>query len=53
MLADVEKILALADVPYQSTPATCSRPPFPPYLFRGVLVNDLVVEVTRPFSGRA
>ena len=53
MLADVEKILSLADVPYQFNDGHLQQdpPPFPPYLFRDVLVNDLVVEVTRAVLG--
>ena len=53
MLADVEKILALADVPYQFNDGHLQQdpPPFPPYLFRDVLVNDLVVEVTGAVLG--
>ena len=53
MLADVGRILALADVPYQFNDGHLQQdpPPFPPYLFRDVLVNDLVVEVTRAVLG--
>ena len=53
MLADVESILALADVPYQFNNGHLQQdpPPFPPYLFRDVLVNDLVVEVTQAVLG--
>ena len=53
MLADVAEILALADVPYQFNDGHLQQdpPPFPPYLFRDVLVNDLVVEVTQTVLG--
>lgn len=53
MLADVESILALADIPYQFNNGHLQQdpPPFPPYLFRDVLVNDLVVEVTQAVLG--
>ena len=53
MLADVDKILALDDVPYQFNDGHLQQdpPPFPPYLFRDVLVNDLVVEVTQAVLG--
>ena len=53
MLADVEPILALADIPYQFNSGHLQQdpPPFPPYLFRDVLVNDLVVEVTQAALG--
>jgi hypothetical protein len=53
MLADVDKILALDDVPYQFNDGHLQQdpPPFPPYLFRDVMVNDLVVEVTQAVLG--
>ena len=53
MLADVAEILALDEVPYQFNYGHLQQdpPPFPPYLFRDVLVNDLVVEVTRTVLG--
>ena len=53
MLADVAEILALDDVPYQFNRGHLQQdpPPFPPYLFRDVLVNDLVVELTRAVLG--
>ena len=53
MLADVEEILALSDVPYQFNDGHLQQdpPPFPPYLFRDVLANDLVVEITQAVLG--
>ena len=53
MLQDVAKILALDDVPYQFNDGHLQQepPPFPPYLFRDVLVNDFVVEITRAVLG--
>lgn len=53
MIADVEEILALDDVPWQFRDGHLQQdaPPFPPYLFRDVLVNDLVVEITHAILG--
>ena len=53
MLADVAAILALDDVPYQFNDGHLQQdpPPFAPYLFRDVLLNDLVVEITRAVLG--
>jgi hypothetical protein len=53
MLADVAEILALDNVPFQFNGGHLQQdpPPFPPYLFRDVLVNDFVVEVTRTVLG--
>ncbi len=53
MLADVDEILALDDVPYQFKNGHLQQdpPPFPPYLFRDVLANDLVVDVTQAVLG--
>ena len=53
MLADVAAILALDDVPYQFNDGHLQQdpPPFPPYLFRDVLLNDLVIEITRFILG--
>ena len=47
------KILALSNVPYQFNNGHLQQdpPPFPPYLFRDVLANDLVVEVTQAVLG--
>ena len=53
MLADVAAILALDDVPFQFNDGHLQQdpPPFPPYLFRDVLANDFVVEITRAALG--
>lgn len=53
MLTDVESILALDDVPYQFNDGHLQQdpPPFPPYLFRDVLNNDFVVQITRAALG--
>ena len=53
MIADVESILALDDVPFQFNDGHLQQdpPPFPPYLFRDVLVNDFVVQITRAALG--
>lgn len=53
MIADVEEVLALDDVPWQFRDGHLQQdaPPFPPYLFRDVLVNDLVVEITHAILG--
>ena len=54
MLADVTAILALDDVPFQFNDGHLQQdpPPFPPYLFRDVLVNDFVVGITRAALGK-
>ena len=53
MLADVESILALDNVPFQFNDGHLQQdpPPFPPYLFRDVLFNDFVVQITRAALG--
>ena len=53
MVADVADILALDNVPFQFNDGHLQQdpPPFPPYLFRDVLVNDFVVQITRAALG--
>lgn len=53
MLADAEKILARQDTPFNFNVGNIQQmpPPFPPYLFRDVLVNDMVIAVTRAVLG--
>lgn len=53
MLADVTDILALDNIPFQFNDGHLQQdpPPFPPYLFRDVLVNDFVVQITRAALG--
>lgn len=54
MLADTAEILARTDIPFNFNRANIQQdpPPFPPYLFRDVLVNDLVISITRAILGR-
>ncbi len=53
MVADVADILALDNVPFQFNDGHLQQdpPPFPPYLFRDVLFNDFVVQITRATLG--
>jgi hypothetical protein len=53
MLEDLPRILARPDAPFNFNTGNVQQdpPPFPPYLFRDVLVNDLVIAVTRATIG--
>ncbi len=53
MLEDVRTILQRTDIPTQFTAGNIQQdpPPFPPYLFRDVLVNPIVVAVTKSILG--
>ena len=53
MLADAAKIAALDQVPYQFKTGHLQQdpPPFPPYLFRDVLVNAFAIDVTHALLG--
>jgi len=53
MLEDVDKILTRSDVPFNFNSGNLQQdpPPFPPFLFRDVLLNDLVIEVTHSILG--
>ncbi len=53
MLEDVARILARKDVPFNFNSGNLQQdpPPFPPYLFRDVLLNDLVIAVTHAVLG--
>lgn len=53
MLEDVERILARTDVPFNFNKGNLQQdpPPFPPYLFKDVLLNDLIIEVTHSVLG--
>ena len=53
MLRDVDEILAREDAPFNFNTGNLQQdpPPFPPFLFRDVLVNDLVIAVTRAVLG--
>lgn len=54
MLDDVEKILARSDTPYNWTKGNIQQapPPYPPYLFRDVLVNNFAIAVTNGIFGQ-
>lgn len=53
MLEDLRWLQARQDAPYNWNRGNIQQdpPPFPPYLFRDVLVNDLVIAVTRAVLG--
>jgi len=53
MLADLPQILARRDAPFNFNAGNVQQdpPPFPPYLFRDVLVNDMVAAVTSRVLG--
>ena len=53
MLADAAKIAALDQVPYQFKTGHLQQdpPPFPPYLYRDVLVNAFAIDVTHALLG--
>lgn len=53
MLADVEQLLAREDAPFNWHTGNIQQdpPPFPPYLFHDVLLNDQAVAVTRAVLG--
>ena len=53
MLADLDVILQREDTPYNFTSSNVQQdpPPFPPYLFRDILLNDMVIAVTRAMLG--
>jgi hypothetical protein len=53
MLADTQAILARDDTPFNFNSGNLQQdpPPFPPYLFRDVLVNDMVIAVTKGVLG--
>lgn len=53
MLADVEKILNRSDAPFNFHRGNLQQdpPPFEPYLFKDVLVNDLIIQVTHSVLG--
>ena len=54
MLADVEKILARPDAPFNFNRGNIQQdpPPFPPYLSRQVLCNDIVIAITQEILGK-
>src|SRR6185369_8616090 len=53
MLDDVEKILSRPDAPFNFNKGNLQQdpPPFEPYLYRDVLLNDLVTHVTHSILG--
>lgn len=53
MLADLETILARPDAPFNFNTGNVQQdpPPFAPYLFRDVLLNDVVISVTESILG--
>ncbi len=54
MLADVGLLLKRDDAPFNWNVGNVQQnpPPFPPYLFRDILLNDLVIEVTAALLGQ-
>lgn len=54
MLEDVQAFLTREDAPYNFNTGNLQQdpPPFPPYLFRDVLRNDMAVAVTRAILGK-
>lgn len=52
-LLDVQKLINRPDAPYNWVKGNVQQdpPPFPPYLFREVLVNDVVISVTKAILG--
>lgn len=53
MLEDVQMLLNRKDAPFNWNTGNVQQnpPPFPPYLFRDVLLNDMVVAVTQAVLG--
>jgi hypothetical protein len=53
MMADLRELLARPDAPFNWNVGNVQQdpPPFPPYLFRDVLVNDMVIAVTKALLG--
>jgi ectoine hydroxylase-related dioxygenase (phytanoyl-CoA dioxygenase family) len=53
MMADLQAILARTDTPFNwnTTNVQQDPPPFPPYLFRDVLLNDMAIAVTKAVLG--
>lgn len=52
-LEDVQALIHRKDAPFNWTKGNVQQnpPPFPPYLFRDVLVNDVVISVTKGILG--
>lgn len=53
LLADVKALMERDDAPFNFNTSNIQQdpPPFPPYLFRDVLVNELVIAVTKAVLG--
>jgi ectoine hydroxylase-related dioxygenase (phytanoyl-CoA dioxygenase family) len=53
LLEDLEALQRRADTPYNWNTGNVQQdpPPFPPYLFKDVLVNEMVIAVTRAVLG--
>jgi hypothetical protein len=53
MREDLKSLLAREDAPFNWNAGNIQQdpPPFPPYLFRDVLMNDMVIAVTRAVLG--
>lgn len=53
MLQDMRDLLAREDAPFNFNTSNLQQdpPPHPPYLFRDILVNDLVIAVTKAVLG--
>jgi ectoine hydroxylase-related dioxygenase (phytanoyl-CoA dioxygenase family) len=54
MFADLQAFMARPDAPYNFNTGNVQQdpPPFPPYLFQDVLLNDLVIDVTEGVLGK-
>ncbi|MCW3098039.1 MAG: hypothetical protein JWL77_3657 [Chthonomonadaceae bacterium] len=54
MLDDVQAFLARDDAPFNFNTSNLQQdpPPFPPYLFRDVLLNDMAIAVTKAILGK-
>lgn len=54
MFADLQAFLDRPDAPYNFNMGNVQQdpPPFPPYLFKDVLLNDLVIDVTEGVLGK-
>jgi ectoine hydroxylase-related dioxygenase (phytanoyl-CoA dioxygenase family) len=54
MLADVAKILAREDIPFNFNRGNIQQdpPPFPPYLSREVLCNEIVIAISQSILGK-
>lgn len=53
MLDDLQQIVARKDVPFNFNTGNVQQdpPPFPPYLFRDILLNDMAIAVTTAMLG--